>query len=351
MYKVKITTGKNSDGVFAQTPGSKGISKCGKYKFFIDEELEDPDFWIVRNKYIKSKTSSFVAPENVILMISEPNSIVSFPKAYLKQFGLICSCQEEMGDMQNVVYTPANLPWLVGVTSQNGVPKHAKSYDYLKNSTAPKKTKLISVITSNKAFTRGHQDRIEFVRKLKLHYGSKLDVYGRGINDFDDKWDTLAPYKYHIALENSSSKYYWTEKISDCYLAGTFPIYYGCTNIKDYFPEKSFETININDFEKAVETIDKVIKDERFENSQEELLQSKDLVLEDYNMFDMIAKICDNLNPEQAKENVSLKPAITVLNRRNLYNYFIERNYLNMRNALRRLNIKDLLTSHEKRTL
>ncbi len=341
MYKVKITTGKNSDGLLAQTPGSKGISKCGKYQFFIDEEVEDPDFWIVRNKYIKSKTASFVAPQNVILMISEPVSIVSFPKAYLKQFGLICSCQEEIRDIENVVYTPATLPWLVGVTTQNGVPKHSISYDYLKQSAPPKKTKLISVITSNKAFTRGHQERIEFVRKLKLHYGSKLDVYGRGINDFNDKWETLAPYKYHIALENSSSKYYWTEKISDCFLAGTFPIYYGCTNINDYFPEKSFETIKIGDFDKAVETIDKIIKDERFENSQQELLQSKDLVLEEYNMFDMISKICDTLNPEQSKETVSLKPAITVLNRRNFYHYFIERNYLNLRNAVRRLNKKN----------
>lgn len=176
---------------------------------------------------------------------------------------------------------------------------------------------------------------------MKLHYGSKLDVYGRGINDFNDKWETLAPYKYHIALENSSSKYYWTEKISDCFLAGTFPIYYGCTNINDYFPEKSFETIKIGDFDKAVETIDKIIKDERFENSQQELLQSKDLVLEEYNMFDMISKICDTLNPEQPKETVSLKPAITVLNRRNFYHYFIERNYLNLRNAVRRLNKKN----------
>lgn len=143
MYKVKITTGKNSDGLLAQTPGSKGISKCGKYQFFIDEEVEDPDFWIVRNKYIKSKTASFVAPQNVILMISEPVSIVSFPKAYLKQFGLICSCQEEIRDIENVVYTPATLPWLVGVTTQNGVPKHSISYDYLKQSAPPKKTKLI----------------------------------------------------------------------------------------------------------------------------------------------------------------------------------------------------------------
>jgi len=62
MYKVKITTGRNSNGVLAQTPGSKGISKCGKYQFFVDDDVKDPDFWVMRNKYIKSNTSYFVVP-------------------------------------------------------------------------------------------------------------------------------------------------------------------------------------------------------------------------------------------------------------------------------------------------
>lgn len=51
----------------------------------------------------------------------------------------------------------------------------------------PKKTKLISVITSNKAFTKGHLKRIEFVEKLKAYYGDKLDVFGQGFNSFEDK--------------------------------------------------------------------------------------------------------------------------------------------------------------------
>jgi hypothetical protein len=326
MYKIKIVTGRNSDGLLKQTAGGKGISKCGKYQFFIDEDIDDPDFLIIRNKYLKSKIRIFLAPGNAALAISEPWSVVNFPKRYRDQFGLVCSCQEEIKH-RNIVYTPAILPWLVGVVRKDGMIEHTKSYDELKQTSFPRKTKLISVITSSKAFTRGHKDRISFVKKLKAHYGDKLDVFGRGFNDFDDKWDSLAPYKYHIALENSSSKYYWTEKISDCYLTGTFPVYYGCKNIGDYFPEGAFRTINIHNFDEAVEIIDAVIGEDEYAKNTAQLLKSKELVLEDYNMFNLIAKYCDTLNPDLPKQKVTLKPAITLLDRHNFYLYFIERNY------------------------
>ncbi len=55
------------------------------------------------------------------------------------------------------------------------------------NSKTPAKTNLISFITSNKAFTQGHLDRIEFVEKLKARYGNRIDVFGREYRDFDDK--------------------------------------------------------------------------------------------------------------------------------------------------------------------
>jgi len=99
------------------------------------------------------------------------------------------------------------------------------------------KSKLMSVITSSKDFTEGHQKRLNFVRRLKDYFGEDIDVFGRGIREVDDKWDAISPYKYHIALENSVYPHYWTEKLGDVYLSGAYPIYYGCLNLEDYFPE------------------------------------------------------------------------------------------------------------------
>lgn len=325
MYRVKITTGgKERFKIKRQAPDNNGIVQWGNYRFFINEEIDDPDFWVVRNKKLKKPITCRVAPENTILMISEPKSVVNFPKRYRNQFGMFCSCQAGE-EHSNVVYTPANLPWYIGKADCNG--EYSPTYNQLKENSTPAKTKLISVITSNKAFTQGHQDRIDFVAKLKVYYGDKIDVFGRGINSFEDKWDVLAPYKYHIALENSSSKYYWTEKLSDCYLTETFPIYYGCTNLTDYFPENGFRMIDIYNFDEAIAVIDKVLADDEFGKNAEVLKHCKNLVLNDYNILNRIAICCDKLDPTRPKKDVTLRPAVTALDWYNFYLYFVKRNY------------------------
>jgi hypothetical protein len=44
--------------------------------------------------------------------------------------------------------------------------------------------------------------------------------------------------QFHIAIENCSIQNYFTEKILDCFISKTIPIYCGCLNIGDYFNEK-----------------------------------------------------------------------------------------------------------------
>lgn len=40
---------------------------------------------------------------------------------------------------------------------------------------------------------------------------------------------------FHIAIENTANVNYFTEKIIDCFLWRTLPIYFGCPNIGDFF--------------------------------------------------------------------------------------------------------------------
>lgn len=334
ILNVKIINAGNGDYLLRQTKGGSGISNCGKYRFFIDEVIADPDFVVVRNKYIKSKTVFNVSPQNVILMTSEPSSIVNFPKHYTSQFGLYYSC-DERAKHPNIHYGPAALPWFIGGTSPSG--NHSITYDSLKHAPLPNKTKLISVITSDKAFTQGHQDRIEFVAKLKAKYGDTIEVFGRGIRGFKDKWEVLAPYKYHIAIENSFSNYYWTEKLSDCYLAGTFPIYSGCKNINDYFPQNGLEVVDIHDFDSAVAVIDRIIDSDIYQSRKEVLEQCRDLVLDRYNLFSLIADCCDRLDANAPKEIVSIHPSITILDWYNLKQTLFTRNYYALKHNFKKM--------------
>jgi hypothetical protein len=339
MYKVKFTPYRKSLGdiMLRQTKGGKGISSDGRYQFYINEDINDPDFWVVQGKGVRSTESTFVAPENTILVTTEPESVLVYPKKYTKQFGMVHSSQEQIKH-PNLILGPIMIPWYVGFkqTKDKGF-EVTLTYDDFFNSKTPKKTKLISVITSNKAFTKGHQDRIDFVEKLKAHYGDKIDVFGRGYNDFDDKWDVLAPYKYHIAIENDSSNYYWTEKISDCYLTETFPIYHGCTKLSDYFPDTAFQSIDILDFESAVKIIDRIIKEDTFEKHKAVLKECKLKVLNEYNLFDYIAMLCDKLDSKSPKKEVVIKPCRSIDDWHNLYNYLIKFSLFKLKKKVKEL--------------
>ena len=48
-------------------------------------------------------------------------------------------------------------------------------------------------------------------------------------------------------MENTKLPSYFTEKIIDCFLSGTIPIYYGCVNIEKYFNIKGILTFDTKD--------------------------------------------------------------------------------------------------------
>ena len=336
-YKIKLTPYRKNLGeiMLRQTKSGKGFSADGRYRFYINEEVDDADFWVVQGKGIRQPETLSVAPQNTVLLTTEPRSVLIYPQEYIDQFGMVCSCQERTKH-SNLVLGPAILPWFVGFTeAQDETCSYSLDYDKLSTSPTPEKTKLISVITSNKAFTKGHIARIKFVEKLKEYYGDKIDVFGRGYRDFDDKWEVIAPYKYHIVIENSSQPYYWTEKISDCFLAETFPFYYGCTNLSDYFPHEAYQPIDIFDFDCTVKVIDDIIADNTYEKSKTVLRECKERVLGEYNMFNYIAGLCDRLDPSLPKELVTLQPCRSMNDWHNFYNYTFTRNFLKLKQKVK----------------
>lgn len=351
MYKVRFMPYREGLATIMhrQTTGHSLRSLDGRYEFCLDDSMTEADFWVVQGKGVREVQTCRVAPENTILLTTEPRSVLVYPQRYIRQFGRVVSCQQKM-QHPNVSYGPAILPWFVGykpAPPSMGIPyTFSQDYDSLSQPSNPDdKTKLLSVITSNKAFTRGHLDRIKFVEKLKAHFGDQIDIFGRGFRPFEDKWDVLRPYKYHIAIENSSEPYYWTEKISDCYLTGTFPIYHGCTNLADYFSRSSFEPIDIRQPESAIKTIKDVISGGRYEQSLSVLEEMKLRVLNEYNMFEYVARLCDRMNPEATKRQVSICPCHSGLDWHNFVHYTFSHNYYKLLTKLHFLRYGNKLQS------
>ena len=120
------------------------------------------------------------------------------------------------------------------------------------------------------------------------------------------KWGGSAPYKYTIAIENSCYRNYWTEKIADAFLVDAYPFYYGCPNIGDFFPAKSFTWIEIGDFDAARDTILQTIERNEYETTVKERAEAKDLTLNKYNLFPTVAAMTSDSGSRLPKRPVLL---------------------------------------------
>lgn len=279
--------------LFRQTPNFSQI--WGNYKFVIDDNLKECDFWIIYSDYNLLQEKVKCSPKNIIFIPAECyNTSPKFTQKFLNQFGLIITVQRELKH-KNIVYSHNANPWFV-----------SKSYDELMLESVPEKTKLISVVSSNKIFTEGHQKRFNFVQKLKEHFGNQIDVFGRGINDFDDKWDVLANYKYTIAIENDYCEDWVTEKYFDCIFANSLPFYYGCPNLEAFVNKDSFIRIDINDFETSIKTIENAIKNNEYEKRAALLQEQKIKSLQTDQFFPCIVSILDKLELNGEKKEIQL---------------------------------------------
>ena len=79
-----------------QTPGHNLRSQDGRYEFCLDDSMEEADFWVVQGKGVRDLQTCRVAPENTILLTTEPRSVLVYPQRYIDQFGLVVSCQQQM---------------------------------------------------------------------------------------------------------------------------------------------------------------------------------------------------------------------------------------------------------------
>jgi hypothetical protein len=139
----------------------------------------------------------------------------------------------------------------------------------------------VSMLCGDKKWCPGHiirhniwdkQNEIVIPKKFyKPKETSILKVFPDNI-DISSKRDKTEMFDsmFHICVENNKANNYFTEKIIDCIVSKTVPIYYGCPNIGDYFdlngiivvnsPEECIEKINKfteNDYYKMLPYIEK----------------------------------------------------------------------------------------------
>ena len=99
------------------------------------------------------------------------------------------------------------------------------------------KSKLVSMIASNKGYTEGHRRRLRVVQAFVDKFGQD-DLYGWGLTHelpLKEKSTGLKDYMFSFACENANYPTYFTEKLTDCFACGTIPVYYGTAGVAQYF--------------------------------------------------------------------------------------------------------------------
>lgn len=154
------------------------------------------------------------------------------------------------------------------------------------------KSRLISIISSGKNKTIGHKLRHKIIKS----HDKKMDIYGYGYNPIQNKISGLRDYMFSFAIENIAEDFYFTEKIIDCFLTGTIPIYYGCPSIGNFFNEKGIIRLNsVSDLDEIFYTISRGFYTERSEYIKENfMLAQKYIIAEDY-MYSSYQNIFMNL--------------------------------------------------------
>lgn len=143
-----------------------------------------------------------------------------------------------------------------------------------------------------------YTERQKLISKAAAHLGNQFCLYGKGWNQIDfrstiankvlnrsklvrktfsfrrrfyfgtveSKWNALRHANFALAIENDIAEGYVTEKIFDCFLSGTIPIYRGPASVKKVIDPHAF--IFLDDFKSVEHALDHALalsRNERLE--------------------------------------------------------------------------------------
>lgn len=196
-----------------------------------------------------------------VLIQLEPPEVINIVDQIISQhknYDLIIAWNEKiLNSCENAVYVPFGTCWvqnLLGVELD--------------------KQPELSYIMSSKRMTSGHKLRHKIWNTLNSYNGplSLNRFMSDGNNNLPDKCPLYEHASYSIVVENSRIANYFSEKIIDAFATRTIPLYWGCTNINDFFLSDGIITFgDIGELKQILKTLD-----------MEEYDKKKDVIEENY---------------------------------------------------------------------
>lgn len=295
LIRVKFLSQQSNVAEWAQYfPREDGV--WGHCQFFFDRNEQGYD-WLVVYDDVPSKPgeSRSAAMEelacpsaNTLLVTTEPSSIKAYGRGYAAQFGHVLTSQPAWAlPHPNRHYHQAANHWFFG----SGAERCISRSELLRGPQPADKTQMISVVYSPKQqWHTLHAQRFKFIEAMRRLL-PEMVVFGRGARPMDDKAEALAPFRYHLAVENHIGPHHITEKLTDAFLGRCLPFYAGAPNASTYFPAGSFIPIDIRHPKQVAEVIRKAIKDDEWARRLPAIEEARRRVLEEQHIFAVICRI------------------------------------------------------------
>lgn len=212
-------------------------------------------YWLDVSKFTSTSDNRFIAvdspnivktePGTTLLMLQcEPNTIQNHQQAYIRnhiQYDMILTFDAEvLKACPNALLCLPACTWIR--------PEVYNSID-----TTRKKLQISSLTGSKNMGAPGHALRqLFYMNQLSLPWyftwfrssvGRLLpDIRGNPIigGELSDKKTLFLDYQFSLAIENSRQINYFSEKLIDCLITKTIPIYWGCPNISNWFDTRGW---------------------------------------------------------------------------------------------------------------
>ena len=223
--------------------------------------LKDIDFTLFADEIPKSQDD--VSRIN-ILVLQEPNEYFGLHDWAIKNsklFNAILTWDDYViNNCSNALFLPFGGTWL---EKEQYTATHTKQFEL-----AHLRGTLLK--TYGQLIRHEVYDRRKEITNIPLKF---YDTYGNR-NDIDDarkgKEFVFGGSMFGVAIENTSHNGYFTEKLLDCFLMKTIPLYWGCSSTFQHFDERGII---------------------RFENTDDLIMKANALTSEMYTVaFDVIEK-------------------------------------------------------------
>lgn len=202
-------------------------------------------------------------------------------------------------------------------------------YDTLVRLAVPKKDKVIACCMTYQTHNAMYAQRVKFMQEYckeeneqseseaihlygrpeeKFRVDNILRPYYKGVlgknnpdgylNEHTQGKTILSQYEYTLEFDVGPTKNYVSERFYDALLLWCWPIYFGSTNVHEFFPERSFGVVDLYKDHPLEQVWSQIHQNDWFE-SLDAIEEARNLILDKYQIWPYVYDVIHNLGKYQ----------------------------------------------------